>query len=600
MNIDISKIRNFSIIAHIDHGKSTLADRFLEITGAITEREKKEQLLDDMELERERGITIKAHPVTLSYKALDGNEYILNLIDTPGHVDFSYEVSRSLAACEGALLLVDATQGIEAQTVANVHLALENDLEIIPVINKIDMPYAMVDEVKHSIMDFLGVDEDEIFCVSAKTGQGVKDVLEAVVKKIPHPENKYDERLRALIFDSYYDNYRGVVTYIRLFSGNVKRGDKIKFMATEREYEVNEIGIFTPKPKVCEKLECGQVGYMVANVKDVSFVKIGDTITHKLNPAEKPLPGFKEMKPVVFSGMYPVDVSDYEELKSALSKLKLNDASFTYEIENSAALGFGFRCGFLGLLHMEIIQERIEREFGINIIMTLPSVIYEVVMKNGEVKKLSNPVQFPDKNYIEEIREPFVKMTILTPTNAIGGVMQLIKDKRGELTHTESISSNRVMLTVEMPLSEILVEFYDRLKSITRGYGSMDYELAGYKASEMEKLTILLNGERVDALTTIVHKDKVYQFGRKIVEKLKTLIPRHLFAVPIQAAVGGKIIARETVKALKKNVTAKCYGGDITRKKKLWEKQKEGKKRMKEIGKVRVPKNIFVEVLKTS
>lgn len=592
------RIRNFSVIAHIDHGKSTLADRFLDLTGAISEREKKDQVLDDMDLERERGITIKAHPVTLGYKAKDGKDYILNLIDTPGHVDFAYEVSRSLAACEGALLLVDATQGIEAQTVANVHLALENNLEIIAVINKIDMPFAMVDDVKKSVGDFLGVKEDEIYCVSAKEGTGVAEVLEAIVHKVPCPVQSRENRLKALIYDSFYDNFRGVVAYIRIFSGSVQAGEKVTFMATGKSYEVSEVGIFTPKAEKKHELGLGQVGYLICNIKDPSEVKIGDTVTLTKYPAHYPLSGFKEMKPMVFSGMYPVDVSDYEELKTALGKLKLNDSSFTYEVENSAALGFGFRCGFLGLLHMEILQERIEREFNVDIIMTLPSVIYELQMKDGILNRLSNPVLFPEKNLIEEIREPFVRMTILTPTDAIGPVMQIVKDKRGDMTHTETISSQRIMLTVELPLSEILVDFYDKLKSVTHGYGSMDYEIIGYRPSEMEKLIILLNGEKVDALTAIVHKDKVTLFGRKTVEKLKELIPRHLFAVPVQAAVGGKIIARETVKALKKNVTAKCYGGDITRKKKLWEKQKEGKKRMKEIGKVRVPKNIFVEVLK--
>ncbi len=599
MSLSKEKIRNFSIIAHIDHGKSTLADRLLLYTNTITDREFRDQILDDMDLERERGITIKAHAIRLIYKANDGEEYILNLIDTPGHVDFTYEVSRSLAACEGALLLIDASQGVEAQTVANVHLALENNLEIIPIINKIDLPIARVPEVKRQLEDVIGLPGDEAISVSAKTGLGVADVLETIVKKIPPPKKYFeDNRLRALIFDSVYDNYRGVIVYIRIFSGMIRKNMTIRMMSSNKVYDVIEVGTFKLKSVPVDYLCEGEVGYVIANIKTPQDINIGDTITDDKMAADSALPGFKKVHPMVFCGMYPVDTNDYELLKDALDKLKLNDSSFYYEPETSVALGFGFRCGFLGLLHMEIIMERLQREYEIDLVSTSPSVVYRLMMTDGEIIEIDNPTKFPSPTEIEEIEEPYIFVRIITPNEYIGNIMQLARDRRGECKNTETLDAERVLLTFDMPLAEVVIDFYDRLKSLTRGYGSMDYEITGYKPSDVVKVDMMVNGEIVDAFSFIVYKEKAHEKGRQVAEKLKQVIPRHLFQIAIQASIGGKIIARETISAMKKDVTAKCYGGDITRKRKLWEKQKEGKKRMKQIGKVSIPQNAFLSVLK--
>jgi GTP-binding protein LepA len=592
--------RNFCIIAHIDHGKTTLSDRLLESTGAIEEREKQDQLLDSMDLERERGITIKAHPVTMQYRAKDGEIYRLNLLDTPGHVDFSYEVSRSLAACEGAILVVDAAQGVEAQTVANVHLALKQGLTIVPVINKIDLPNADVPTVKKQLEDILAIPADEAILASAKTGIGIDEILDGIVHRIPPPATLEDEKLRALIFDSLFDIYRGVVAYARVFSGNIVAGQPVKLMSTSKSYEIKEVGVFTPKPLAQKELKVGDVGYFIANIKSTAEIKIGDTLTDQRNPAREALPGFQEIHPMVFSGIYPINTADFEHLKTALGKLQINDSAFVYQAENSIALGYGFRCGFLGLLHMEIVQERLRREFDMDIIATYPSVVYQVVKTNGEKLEVDNPAHLPDPSIIDEIREPVVKCFVLCPNENIGDMMQLILEKRGEVEHTESLDTRRVMLTATMPLNEILVDFNDKIKSLTHGYGSMDYEYAGYRPADLVKLDMLVNGEPVDAFSSIVHRDKAETRGRLLAAKLKEVIPQQLFQVAIQAAIGGKIVARENVSALRKNVTAKCYGGDITRKRKLLEKQKEGKKRMKAIGKVNIPQEAFIEVLKTN
>ena len=592
--------RNFCIIAHIDHGKTTLSDRLLESTGAIEERDKQDQLLDSMDLERERGITIKAHPVTMQYQAKDGESYRLNLLDTPGHVDFSYEVSRSLAACEGAILVVDAAQGVEAQTVANVHLALKQGLTIVPVINKIDLPNADVSTVRKQLEDILAIPADEAILASAKTGIGIDEILEGIVHRIPPPPTLEDERLRGLIFDSLFDIYRGVVAYTRVFSGNIVAGQSVKLMSTSKSYEIKEVGIFTPKPLAQKELKVGDVGYFIANIKSSAEIKIGDTITEQRNPSREALPGFQEIHPMVFSGIYPINTADFEHLKMAMGKLQINDSAFVYQAENSIALGYGFRCGFLGLLHMEIVQERLRREFDMDIIATYPSVVYQVIKTNGEKLEVDNPAHLPDPSVIDEVREPVVKCFVMCPNENIGDMMQLILEKRGEVEHTESLDTRRVMLTATIPLNEILVDFNDKIKSLTHGYGSMDYEYAGYWSADLVKLDMLVNAEPVDAFSSIVHRDKAEARGRLLAAKLKEVIPPQLFQVAIQAAIGGKIVARENVSALRKNVTAKCYGGDITRKRKLLEKQKEGKKRMKAIGKVNIPQEAFIEVLKTN
>jgi GTP-binding protein LepA len=592
--------RNFCIIAHIDHGKTTLSDRLLESTGTIADRDKQDQLLDSMDLERERGITIKAHPVTMNYAAKDGQMYRLNLLDTPGHVDFSYEVSRSLAACEGAILVVDAAQGVEAQTVANVHLALKQGLNIVPVINKIDLPNADIPIVRKQLEEILAIPADEAILASAKTGLGIEEILEAIVARIPPPPASEDAKLRNLIFDSVFDIYRGVVAYSRVFSGRIAPGQAVKLMSTGKSYEIKEVGIFTPKPVARESLETGDVGYFIANIKSTAEIKIGDTLTEQRNPAPEPLPGFQEIHPMVFSGIYPINTADFEHLKMAMGKLQINDSAFVYQAENSVALGFGFRCGFLGLLHMEIVQERLRREFDMDIIATYPSVVYEVQQTNGEKVEVDNPAHLPDPSVIAEIREPVVDCFVMCPNENIGDMMQLIMEKRGEVQHTESLDIRRVMLTAIMPLNEILVDFNDKIKSLTHGYGSMDYEHAGYRPADLVKLDMMVNGEPVDAFSSIVHRDKAEARGRLLAAKLKEVIPQQLFQVAIQAAIGGKVIARENVSALRKNVTAKCYGGDITRKRKLLEKQKEGKKRMKAIGKVNIPQEAFIEVLKTN
>jgi GTP-binding protein LepA len=592
-------IRNFSIVAHIDHGKSTLADRLLEKTGTLTEREMESQILDNMELEKERGITIKAQAARLVYKReVDGQEYILNLIDTPGHVDFNYEVSRSLAACEGAVLVVDATQGIQAQTLANCYLALDHNLEIAPVINKIDLPSARPDEIKQEIEDVIGIEAHDAPLISAKTGLNIEDVLETVVKKIPAPNGDEEAPLKALIFDSYYDSYKGVVTYIRVMDGIVKPGTKIKLMNTNKVYDVTEVGVFTPAPMPITELRAGEVGYLSASIKNVGDARAGDTITEANRPAEEALEGYRPAIPMVFSGIYPVDGSKYEALKEALEKLQLNDAALSFEPETSIALGFGFRCGFLGLLHMEIIQERIEREFNLDIITTAPSVIYKVVKTDGTLVEITNPTNLPEPSEISYMEEPMVKTSIISPSDYVGAIMELCQDKRGIFIDMQYIEETRVVINYDMPLNEIVYDFFDALKSRTRGYASFDYELKGYKETKLVKLDIMLNGEVVDALSMIVPEERAYYRGRAMAEKLKEIIPRQLFEIPIQAAVGSKIIARETVKAMRKDVLAKCYGGDISRKKKLLEKQKQGKKRMRQIGSVEVPQEAFMAVLK--
>lgn len=592
-----NRIRNFCIIAHIDHGKSTLADRILEYTGALSQREMTEQVLDKMDLERERGITIKLQAVRLFYKAADGEEYQLNLIDTPGHVDFTYEVSRSLAACEGALLVVDSSQGIEAQTLANVYLALENDLEIIPVINKIDLPSAEPERVKQEVEDVIGLDTSDAVLASAKTGLGIKEILDQVVAKITPPKGEVEAPLQALIFDSHFDAYRGVIAYIRVIQGTLKPGMRIRMMATQKEFEVNEVGVFSPQMTFIDELNTGEVGFVTASMKNVQDVRVGDTITTAQNPALEPLPGYRKVTPMVFCGLYPVDTVDYEDLRDALDKLRLNDASLIYEPETSDALGFGFRCGFLGLLHMEIIQERLEREYGINLITTAPSVVYRVTTTKGENLEIDNPSNLPPINNIESIEEPFVKATVMVPKDFVGTVMELCQGKRGIYSNMEYMGVNRVMLTYDIPLSEIIYDFFDQLKSRTKGYASLDYEMSGYRESDLVKLDIMLNGEVLDALSCIVHRERAYTRGRGLCEKLRSLIPRQMFEIPIQATIGNKIIARETVKAMRKDVLAKCYGGDISRKRKLLEKQKEGKKRMKQVGNVEIPQEAFMAVL---
>lgn len=589
-------IRNFSIIAHIDHGKSTLADRILELTGAITERERQDQLLDSMDIERERGITIKLNAVQLKY-SYKGEEYYLHLIDTPGHVDFTYEVSRSLAACEGAILVVDAAQGIEAQTLANLYLALNNDLTIIPVINKIDLPNADPEKVKHELMDTFGFSEDEIILTSAKNGIGIKELVEAIIERVPAPKFINDHPLEALIFDSYYDAYRGIIASIRIMNGKVRVGDKIKMMATGATYEVVELGIHNPYEESVNELVAGEVGYLAASIKSITDVKVGDTITSALNGTSKPLPGYKPMKPMVFCGLYPIESNKFPDLREALEKLKLNDAALEFEPETSKALGFGFRCGFLGLLHMEIIEERIEREFGIDLIATSPSVIYDVTLTDKTNVMIDSPVKMPDRGRISDIKEPYIRTNIFVPSEYIGPIMELCQDKRGSYVSMEYLDATRVNIHYDIPLSEIVYDFFDRLKSSTKGYASFDYEPIGYKSSDLVKMDILLNGEVVDALSIIVHKDFAYKRGRSIVENLKKLIPRQQFEVPIQAAIGNKAIARETVKAVRKDVLAKCYGGDVSRKRKLLEKQKEGKKRMKMVGSVEIPQEAFLSVL---
>ncbi len=597
MSIDLT--RNFSIIAHIDHGKTTLSDRLLEATSTITAREKQDQLLDAMDLEREKGITIKSHPVAMNYTAKDGKTYKLNLLDTPGHVDFSYEVSRSLAACEGAILMVDAAQGVEAQTVANLHLAHQQNLVIIPILNKIDLPAADVPKCRRQLEDILAIPAEDAIPASAKNGIGIQDILEAIVQRVPHPTANEDNLLRCSVFDSLYDNYRGVVSYVRVFSGTVKKGQRIKLMSTNNTYEVKEVGVFTPKMNATNILSAGDVGYIIANMKSASEVKIGDTVTDSVKPCAEPLPGFKEIQPMVFAGIYPVDTSDYEALKAAMGKLQINDAAFTYGTESSTALGFGFRCGFLGLLHMEIIQERLRREFNMDVISTYPSVIYQVTLTDGEELIVDNPAMFPEQQQIQEVREPMVQVFVMIPGEYIGDIMSLVMEKRGEVTNTETIDDTRVMISSLLPLAEILVDFNDRLKSMTRGYGSMDYEHAGYRAAKMVKMDMLIAGDPVEAFSTIVHRDKAESFGRALASRLKEVIPQQLFVVAIQACVGGKIVARESISSMGKNVTAKCYGGDITRKRKLLEKQKEGKKKMKAIGKVNIPQDAFIKVLKT-
>lgn len=595
----LKNIRNFSIIAHIDHGKSTLADRLLELTHTVEKRDMQEQILDDMELERERGITIKAHPVTMLYQAKDGETYQINLIDTPGHVDFTYEVSRSLAACEGALLVIDACQGVQAQTLANVHLAIDRNLEIMPVINKIDLPNADVEEVRRQIEEVIGLDASDAICCSAKSGIGIEEILDRILTAVPAPKEPADDLLRALVFDSHYDNYRGVMVYIRIVSGEMRKGSLIKMMATGKTFEVLEVGKFLPKETAVNALYPGEVGYMIANIKNAGDVKIGDTVTLQRYPAPDALSGFKVITPVVFAGIYPIDSSDFEAMRDALEKLQLNDSALHIEQESSTALGFGYRCGFLGLLHLEVVFERLQREFDLDIISTAPSVIYKFTLSNGECKDVDNPAMYPDPSHIELVEEPWVKCHIIVPSEFLGSIMALGMEKRGLCLKTETLDAHRLMLTYRLPLNEIITDFNDKLKSITKGYGSFDYEPDGYEKSDIIKLEIRINDEPVDAFSCLVHRSKAEAKGRALCEKLKEVIPMQLFKVPIQAAIGGKVVARETIKAMTKNVTAKCYGGDITRKRKLWEKQKKGKKRMKEIGKVNIPQSAFMEVLKT-
>jgi len=594
----IPHIRNFSIIAHIDHGKSTLADRMIELTGRLTKREMRDQVLDTMDIERERGITIKAQSVRLDYKARDGQQYELNLIDTPGHVDFTYEVSRALAACEGALLVVDASQGVEAQTLANCYMAVDHNIEIIPVLNKIDLPAADVEGTRQQIEEVIGLDASNALLVSAKDGQGVPDVLEAIVQRVPPPKSEYEE-LRALVYDSQYDNYRGVVIYVRLFDGELKKGDQIRLMATDARYEVMECGIFCPAMTPTGALSAGEVGYVITGIKDIRQVRVGDTITHAARPAPAALPGYKPIQPVVFSGLYPVDTDDLEDLQDAIEKLRLNDASFFAEPETSQALGFGFRCGYLGLLHMEVIQERLEREHGLDLITTAPSVIYHVFLNNGEMVTVDNPAHLPNPGEIARIEEPMIEATMIMPKDCVGSVMSLCQNRRGVQKSLQYVGATRAMLVYTLPLCEVILDFYDKLKSVSAGYASFDYVEVGYQEAPMIKLDILVNGEVVDALSVIVHKDKAYSRGRALCEKLKEVIPRQLFRIAIQAAIGGQIIARETISALRKDVTAKCYGGDITRKRKLLEKQKKGKKRMRSMGNVDIPQEAFMAVLKT-
>ncbi|WDT75840.1 MAG: translation elongation factor 4 [Candidatus Manganitrophus sp.] len=591
-------IRNFSIIAHIDHGKSTLADRLLEKTGAVTPREFKDQLLDDMDLERERGITIKAHAVRLKYRADDGHDYIFHLIDTPGHVDFTYEVSRSLAACEGALLVVDATQGVEAQTIANAYLAIDNNLEIIPVINKIDLPSADVEKTKQQIEDILGLDASEAILASAKEGKGIKEIMEAVIRRIPPPSGKADAPLRALIFDSWFDNYQGAVVLVKVVDGTIRKGSQIKLMSNGIEHEVLSLGVFTPKAEEATSLSVGEVGCVISGIRNVSETKIGDTITDAKHPAAEAIPGYKEVKPMVFCGLYTIDTDRYEDLRDALEKLRLNDSSFKYEPETSLALGFGFRCGFLGLLHMEIIKERLEREYRLSLISTAPTVVYRVTTVKGEVLHIDNPAKLPPPNHIAGFEEPFIEGVIITKDEFLGSIMKLSQDRRGTQKDMKYLDVGRVMVKYELPLNEVILDFYDRLKSLSKGYASLDYEFIGYREADLVKVDIMLNGETVDALSFIAAKDKSQVRARQLAEKMKELIPKQMFEVAIQAAIGSKIIARETVSAMKKNVTAKCYGGDITRKRKLWEKQKEGKKRMKQVGRVEIPQEAFLAVLK--
>jgi len=595
--MDIAHIRNFSIIAHIDHGKTTLSDRLLNRTGTISDRDMQEQLLDSMDLERERGITIKAHPVTMSYIAKNGETYELNLIDTPGHVDFTYEVSRSLSACEWALLIVDAAQGVEAQTVANVHLAMKHELTIIPVINKIDLPHADIAQARQQLEDILAIPAETAILASAKEGIGIDDILEAIVARIPAPKPTGASGLQALCFDSLFDTYKGVVTHVRIFNGELRAGLPVKLLYSGKNFEVKEVGSFNPKPYVRDRLEVGETGYFTANIKSPKDVKMGDTVTDSRVPAPA-LPGFQEIHPMVFSGIYPINTADYEHLKASLGKLQLNDSAFVYQAESSVALGFGFRCGFLGLLHLEIVQERLRREYAMDIIATYPSVVYKVKLTNGEVKDIDNPAFLPEVTFIEEVQEPVVRTFIICPNEYIGDMMALVSEKRGILDHTETLDPRRVMMTSMVPLNEILIDFHDRIKSLTRGYGSMDYEHTGYQVSDMVKLDILVNGEPVDAFSCMVHREKAEGRGRALAAKLKEVIPRQQFAIAIQAAIGGKIVARETVSAFRKDVTAKCYGGDISRKRKLLEKQKEGKKRMKSIGSVNIPQEAFIEVLK--
>ncbi|TAK09420.1 MAG: elongation factor 4 [Candidatus Manganitrophaceae bacterium] len=591
-------IRNFSIIAHIDHGKSTLADRLLEKTGAVTPREFKDQLLDDMDLERERGITIKAHAVRLKYRADDGHDYLFHLIDTPGHVDFTYEVSRSLAACEGALLVVDATQGVEAQTIANAYLAIDNNLEIIPVINKIDLPSADVEKTKQQIEDILGLDASEAILASAKEGKGIKEIMEAVIRRVPPPSGNPEAPLRALIFDSWFDNYQGAVVLVKVVDGTIRKGSQIRLMSNGIEHEVLSLGVFTPKAEEATSLSVGEVGCVISGIRNVSETKIGDTITDAKRPATEAIPGYKEVKPMVFCGLYTIDTDRYEDLRDALEKLRLNDSSFQYEPETSLALGFGFRCGFLGLLHMEIIKERLEREYRLSLISTAPTVVYRVTTVKGEVLHIDNPAKLPAPNHIAGFEEPFIEGVIITKDEFLGSIMKLCQDRRGTQKDMKYLDVGRVMVKYELPLNEVILDFYDRLKSLSKGYASLDYEFIGYREADLVKVDIMLNGETVDALSFIAARDKSNVRARQLAEKMKELIPKQMFEVAIQAAIGSKIIARETVSAMKKNVTAKCYGGDITRKRKLWEKQKEGKKRMKQVGRVEIPQEAFLAVLK--